>query len=256
MKPSRSFAAAVSWAAAWVGDGAGGRTAAETLVASLSTARVAITSNYTGASVAVFGMVERDAQTVARPGGYDIVVTVRGPPQPVLVREKEPLGPIWINRGERRFGEVPAYLGVFSSRPLADVTSDALRKRYRLGIDASLGIASESGASFREALIRLRARDDLYVEDAGAIDFLASNLFRTTIPVPPTAPPGNYEVEIALLSDSVLLARAQTRFELVKIGFEERIGELARNWPAAYGGATAALALLFGWLASVIFRRD
>jgi hypothetical protein len=54
----------------------------------------------------------------------------------------------------------------------------------------------------------------------------------------------------------VLLARAQTGFDLTKIGFEQRMGDLARNWPAAYGGVIAALALLFGWLASVVFRRD
>jgi hypothetical protein len=31
---------------------------------------------------------------------------------------------------------------------------------------------------------------------------------------------------------------------------------MARDWSAAYGAATAGVALLFGWLASVIFRRD
>jgi len=46
------------------------------------------------------------------------------------------------------------------------------------------------------------------------------------------------------------------RFQLVKTGFEESMGELARDRPLAYGGATAALALLLGWLASVTLRRD
>ena len=68
--------------------------AAESLTASLSTARVAITSNYTGSSIVVFGVIERDAQTVARAGAYDIIVTVRGPRQSLVVRVKEPIGPI------------------------------------------------------------------------------------------------------------------------------------------------------------------
>jgi uncharacterized protein (TIGR02186 family) len=74
--------------------------------------------------------------------------------------------------------------------------------------------------------------------------------------VPATAPPGNYDVEIALFADNVLLSRAHTSFELVKIGFEQRVAAMARDWSAAYGAATAGVALLFGWLASVIFRRD
>ena len=53
----------------------------------------------------------------------------------------------------------------------------------------------------------------------------------------------------------MLLARTQTQFELLKSGFEQRVGELARDWSALYGGATG-LALLFGWIASVVFRRD
>jgi hypothetical protein len=52
---------------------------AERLVTTLSTSRVLIASNFTGADVVLFGSVERDAQTVARRGGYDIVVTVTGP---------------------------------------------------------------------------------------------------------------------------------------------------------------------------------
>ena len=254
--------AAFACLSAWTALGGAAPAAAEALTASLSTDRVAITSNYTGASLAVFGLIERDAQTVARAGAYDVVVTVRGPRQSLVVREKEPFGPIWINRAQQKFVNVPVYLGVFASRPIEALTSEALRRRYRLGVDAAInapdfpvgrGMLDDP---FREALIRLRARERLYVERERAVAFLTPNLFRAAIPVPATAPPGRYDVEVALLSDSVLLARAQTGFELTKIGFEQRMGDLARNWPAAYGGVIAALALLFGWLASVVFRRD
>ena len=37
---------------------------AETLITSLSNHRVLITSNYTGTSIAIFGAIERDAQTI------------------------------------------------------------------------------------------------------------------------------------------------------------------------------------------------
>ena len=81
----------------------------------------------------MFGSIERDAQTVSRGAAYDIVVTVRGPRQALVVREKEPLGPVWLNQEQQKFPDAPAYLGVFSSRPLAEITSDVLRQRQRSG---------------------------------------------------------------------------------------------------------------------------
>jgi len=42
----------------------------------------------------------------------------------------------------------------------------------------------------------------------------------------------------------------------VKTGFEQQVGDIARDWSTSYGFATAGLALMFGWIASVIFRRD
>ena len=234
----------------------------ETLVTSLSSHQVRITSNYTGAQVVLFGAVERDAQSVARSGDYDVVVTVRGPRQAVTVREKEPLGPIWINREQQRFAEVPAYLGVFSSKPVAAVTTEALRRRFRIGIEAVVGApeaageGGEGGDPFREALVRLKTRERLFVEEPRGVAFLTPTLFRAPIDVPATAPPGPYEVEVALFWGSVLLARTQTHFELLKTGFEQQVGDLARDWSILYGGATGLFALLFGWIASVIFRRD
>ncbi|HKG83304.1 MAG TPA: TIGR02186 family protein, partial [Beijerinckiaceae bacterium] len=109
---------------------------AESLVASLSTSRVQITSNYTGAAIVVFGAIEKDGQTVARAGPYDVVVTVRGPRASLVVREKEPMGPIWLNRDRQPFADVPLYIAVLSSRKVEEVTTDALRNRLKVGLEA------------------------------------------------------------------------------------------------------------------------
>jgi uncharacterized protein (TIGR02186 family) len=235
---------------------------AETLVASLSTSRVAITSNYTGASIVVFGAIERDSQTISRSGEYDLVVTVRGPRYPVVVREKEPLGPVWINRDQKRFFEVPLFLAVLSSRPLAEVTTEVLRRRLGIGLDAVVNppdVARDPARQedpFRAALIRLRSRERLYQDNPRGVTFLTPSLFRSAVPLPATAPPGNYEVDVALFADSVLLSRVQTNFELVKTGFEQQVAALSRGWSVFYGMIVAGIALAFGWTASVIFRRD
>lgn len=235
---------------------------AETLITSVSNHRVLITSNYTGTSIAVFGAIERDAQTVARGTGYDIVITVRGPQQFLVVREKEQLGPVWINREQQKFPTAPAYLGVLSSRPLGEITSPQLRQRQKVGLRAIIHAPDftneRAGAddAFREALYRLKAQEGLYLEEERGVTFLTPNLFRASIPLPATAPPGGYAVEVALFADTVILARTSTNFELVKTGFEEQMGAVARDWSALYGVATALIAIFFGWLANTIFRRD
>jgi uncharacterized protein (TIGR02186 family) len=235
---------------------------AETLVTSLSSHRVLITSNYTGTAIAAFGAIERDAQTIARAAAYDVVITVRGPRQSLVVREKEPLGPVWINQEQQKFPDVPAYLGVFSSRPLAEITVPSLRARQKIGLEAivhATDFTLDRGSAdepFREALLRLQRREGLYIESQRGVTFLTSSLFRAPVPIPATAPPGNYEVDVVLFSDNVMLSRAQTNFELVKTGFEQQVAAAAREWPLLYGLVIAAIALLFGWIASVIFRRD
>jgi uncharacterized protein (TIGR02186 family) len=239
-----------------------GPAAAETLVTSLSTHRVLINSNYTGAQIAVFGALERDSQTIPRSGAYDIVITVRGPPQTLVVREKEPAGPLWINQQQQLFPEAPSYLGVLATRPIEEITGDAIRLRQRVGLSAILAdpnLTNDRGSAdepFREALLRLKRAEALYLEDDRAVTFLNPTLFRASVPIPATAPPGNYDVDVKLFADTVILNRTQTSFELVKVGFEQQVGEVARDWSALYGLATAAVAILFGWIANMIFRRD
>ena len=241
---------------------------AEGLVISLSNHQVMITSNYTGSQVTLFGAVQRDEQTIARASGYDAAVIVRGPPfDTVTVRRKERLGPIWINRSQETFEDVPRYLAILSSRPLEELTSEIMRRRLRLDLDPTVAThmqTEEPGAiqeaasdpEFAEALVRLRMREGQYFEIGRGVTFITPMIFRAAIPLPAGAPPGNYEVETLLFADGVLLARDITNFELVKTGFEQRVAEWAETQAATYGFITVLMAMFFGWLASVIFRRD
>lgn len=240
-----------------------GPAAAETLVTSLSSHRVLINSNYTGTSIAVFGAIERDAQTIARATGYDVVVTVRGPRQLLTVREKQKVGPIWINQEQQKFPLAPAYLSVLTSRPIEEITSAPLRQRQKVGLEAIISApdftsARPGGADreFRQALYRLKAQEGLYLEEERGVTFLTPDIFRAGIPLPATAPPGEYDVQVALLADTVILASTTTHFELVKTGFEEQVGAIARDWSLLYGLATALIAIAFGWVANITFRRD
>jgi uncharacterized protein (TIGR02186 family) len=88
------------------------------------------------------------------------------------------------------------------------------------------------------------------------VTFLTPTLFRTTIPLPAEVPIGTYDVEIELFADGALVTRADTAFDIVKVGFEQFVANAARNHGFVYGVITAVMALMSGWAAAVVFRRD
>jgi uncharacterized protein (TIGR02186 family) len=231
---------------------------AERIIVTLSSDRVHITSTYTGSELVVFGVIERDANSGPRVEPYDVVVTSVGPSVRAVVRQKERVGPVWVNLNQRKFFDVPSVIAVQGSRPLPEMTTIEYRRRFRLGIEALVEDTATDApdATFRDALIRLKKETGLYREDGDAVRFLTPTVFRAAVPVPATAPVGRYAVDISLLAGGVQVARADTAFFVDKAGFEALVVRQARRNPVLYGVATAAMALAFGWLASIIFRRD
>jgi uncharacterized protein (TIGR02186 family) len=241
-----------------------GPAAAERIVSSLSVHRVMITQSFTGLDIVLFGTVERDAVTVPRRSGYDLAVTVTGPREWFVTRRKERVAGIWVNAESRVFVDVPAYLAVLATRPFDDFTSADAQRRLQLGIRGHL-LPQEIGSDvadvvpddpFRMAFVRLREQRRLYVEQTGAVTFLTPQLFRATIPLPPEIPIGNYEIDIKLFADGAMIARANSAFEIVKVGFERFVANAAQNYGLLYGLAAVLMALMTGWFASVVFRRD
>ncbi len=53
-----------------------------------------------------------------------------------------------------------------------------------------------------------------------------------------------------------MIARTTSAFEIVKVGFERFVASSAHDHGVSYGLVTAAMALMTGWLASIVFRRD
>jgi uncharacterized protein (TIGR02186 family) len=238
--------------------------AAERLVSSLSSHIVRITPSFTGTELVLFGVVERDADTPARRGGYDIVATVSGPRETLVVRRKQRVLGIWVNTDSRTFVEVPSYLATLSSRPIEAIVPLDVARRLQLGLRRTL-LPQQIGPDtadvvrddpFRSAFLRLKDARKLYVEEKDAVTFLTPILYRATIPVPAGVPTGTYNVELKLFADGAPITSGTEAFDISKFGFEQFVGESAVNHGLLYGLAAAAMAMLTGWLASVAFRRD
>ena len=237
---------------------------AERLIVSVSNHRVTVTPNYSGEELVLFGSIEKDASTSSAHTNYDLVVTVAGPRADMVTRRKERRFGIWINTDYRQFLQVPGYLALFANRPFDVIASPEVQRRQQLGLDNVL-LTQRVGPDyadvvpndvFRRAFLRLQEQRGLYREDTSAVTFLTPALFRTGIPLPAQVPIGTYEVEIKLLSDGVLVTRTETAFEIVKVGFEQFVANTARQNGFVYGLVTAAMALITGWMASIVFRKD
>ena len=237
---------------------------AERLIVSVSNHRVTVTPNYSGEVLVLFGSVEKDAETPARRSGYDLVVTIMGPRADMVTRRKERRFGIWINTDYRQFLQVPSYLSVFANRPFDAIASSEVERRQQLGLNNVL-LTQRVGPdyadvvpndAFRSAFVRLRREHGLYREDTSAVTFLTPTLFRTGIPLPAEVPIGTYQVEIKLFSDGALVTRTETAFEIVKVGFEQFVATTARQNGLIYGLVTTAMALMTGWMASIVFRKD
>ena len=94
--------------------------AAEEIVLGLSRDEVAITANFNGSEVMIFGAIKRDAPA-PQGGALEVIITLAGPLKPVLVRRKERVLGIWVNTDAVEVDAAPSFYAVATSAPLKDV---------------------------------------------------------------------------------------------------------------------------------------
>jgi uncharacterized protein (TIGR02186 family) len=238
--------------------------AAERLVVSLSNHRVAITSNFVGEDLVLFGTIEPEASKTALRSSYDLVVTVIGPRQTLRTRRKQRVLGIWVNVDSREFVRVPSYLAILSNRPVVQITQPDTLRRLQIGLGNFL-LTQRIGPDiadtvrddpFRLAFVRLQGQQNLYSEIPTAVTFLTPAVFRAAIPLPADVPVGNYAIDVKLFADGAMVARTNSALEVTKAGFEQYVANAARDHGLLYGFVTMLMALFTGWFASLVFKRD
>ena len=223
----------------------------EPLLIALSTHRIEIDSNFAGTSILLFGATDVVG---------DVVVSVRGPEEPVVVRRKRQSVGVWINQESIAFRNVPGYYFVAASGPLEEIAPPEFLDRQQLGsgrllLEVIWFDTSGDADEFRAALHRDRERDSLYMSEPGVVEFIDERLFRTTIDLPAHVPTGDYQVEALLMVDGEVLSARTAALSIEKAGFSADISTFARADEALYGVIAIALALVAGWLGSFAFRK-
>ena len=221
------------------------------LVADLSDHLIAIDSGFTGTDVLLYGAIDKQG---------DIVVIVRGPTERVVVRRKDRVAGIWVNRDRMEFDGVPAFYALASSRPIDEIAPPALLALHQIGVNTlRMTTLTDRPASeiqpFFDGLIRNRVRDGLYRAEPGRVSFVGGGLFRTTLHFPGNVPTGTYGAQVFLIRDGTVISAETTPLFVNKTGFEAEMNYFAHEQPAYYGVAAILLALVAGWIAAVVFRK-
>jgi uncharacterized protein (TIGR02186 family) len=236
---------------------------AEKLVADLSSRTIKITSNFTGSEIVVFGIFQRDGRTVSRAEPYDLIIVVRGKDQKLTSRRKEQMAGVWINKHSRSYSNAPSFYALTSTRKLEEIAHPNLLAKHQLGTEYLLlpkGFKPSKNATaldeFRAAALRLQRQEGLYYDDISSISFLADNLFRSTVKIPAKIPVGQYDVSFYLFRGGALLDKITEPLNISKHGFEQVTYSLAHQRSLVYGLVSVVIALLTGWFAGVVFRKN
>ena len=90
--------------------------AEETIDIGLSTETIAITSNFGGTDLTIFGALDNADPMIQRQGRYDIIVVLQGPERNLVVRKKERYLGVWINADSETFLGVTLFRSTASFR--------------------------------------------------------------------------------------------------------------------------------------------
>jgi uncharacterized protein (TIGR02186 family) len=231
---------------------------ADQLVSGVSQELIQITSNYTGSDIVVFGAVEGEpGRDLSLP--KDVVVVVRGPATDITVRRRDRVAGIWINHDAAKLSGMPAYYFLASTRPLKEIAPPEALTHYSIGLQSLQPDSVHSHHDyepFRQAALRHLTKDRLYTEVPGGVEFLSATLFRAHVPVPAGVARGQYKVEVYLFRDGDVESAQSTPLFIDQTGLERRLYNFAHNQPFGYGLAAVAMAVIMGWISSLLFRRS
>ena len=229
------------------------------LVPDISAREVQIRYSFSGTQLLLFG-------AILYPGGRipdrpaNIAVVLRGPVQPILVREKDQIAGIWMNADSNRFRSAPSFYSVASSRPIRDLVDERTAAIYELGLrnlqlSPGGGALPEKEQRFEAGLLDLRKRQGLYAENPNGVEITGGVLYRATINIPSQVPVGTYTAETFLIDRGKVIAAATRDIEIDKSGFERFVALAARRHRFLYGLVAVIMSLALGWVAAIAFRR-
>ena len=219
--------------------------------ADVSARNVAVTSSFNGIEIVIFGAVDNSQQPSAESGYYDVLIVVEGVPGRIVVRRKNNVAGLWLNTSSATFDVVPSYYAIASTRPIDEITTEEFRASHGVGFQhlrftpafgQTQALSTEDLKEFREAIVRLKEKQGLYIQDNFSVAFIGKSLFRATIELPANVTVGPFETRVYLFREEKLLSQYTVRLNLEREGLERHLHRFAFGYPTLYGLMTVAIA--------------
>lgn len=223
------------------------------LVPEVSQDEVQVRQGFTGTELLLFGAI-LDPQGRAAGAQYDIVVVLKGPSEPIRLREKERLAGIWVNAESSDFRSVPSFFATASSRPIEEIVDDKTAAIYEFGtryiqLSPSGVIDPQEQMRFASGLVDLKTRQGLYKEQIGGVEISEQVLYQARISLPSNVATGTYTAETFAITRGRVIASALAEVQVRKVGFERFVEYSAEDWSLLYGLIAVGLSIGMGWAA-------
>lgn len=228
------------------------------LVPDVSSRTIDIKYSFSGEELLLFGAILYPGQRLPTDRA-DIVVVLKGPVRPIILREKQRVAGIWLNADSLRLRSAPGFYAIGSSAPIEQLIDERTAAIYELGL-ANLQMspvgfsAPDRLVRFETGLIDLYRRMGLFFENGRAVEISDGVLYRARIPVPARVPEGMYRAETYLISRGRVIAVAARPVEIRKTGFERFVALAAQRNGLLYGICAVLLSVGLGYAASRLFK--
>jgi uncharacterized protein (TIGR02186 family) len=229
---------------------------AEEIVSGVSQTGVSITTDFNGTAIMIYGAAMRDSPAPDWPLLH-VIITIEGPPAPLVIRKKEKVAGIWLNRGAVEIASAPSFYAVATTGDIGDILSPAEDAKYDVTIPQTIkavGYSADQG-QYIAALQRIRAESGSYRLSRDTVLFLRQALFRTDITLPANLVEGLYKVRIFMTRDGQVVDMQESQIDVEKAGLERMLYRLAMDQPLIYGVISLMMAMVAGWGASELFKR-
>ncbi len=227
------------------------------LVADLSHDEIEIKTNFAGTELLIFGALKGKTPESTP----DIILVIRGPSQNAIIRRKEKMAGIWVNRSQMQLGPLPGFYALASSKPIDDIVPYIEQQHYEIGAErigytvqkANIGIVS--APEFLQGFVRIKTKNGLYIRNENTVDIIDNRLFRTKITLPSGVPLGIYHIDFFLFENGRMIKHRTDELRVDHIGLEQFLYKMAHEYAFFYGLLGVSIACFMGWLVAILFRR-
>ena len=227
------------------------------LVPEVSQHEVLVQQGFTGQTLLLYGAI-LDPDGTRAGDDFDIVVILRGPAEPIQIREKQRFAGIWINAEAMSLRSVPSFFGLASSAPIDEIVDESTAAIYEFGLNymqlSPTGtIDPEQHARFTSGLVDLRRETGLFQQNEAGVTISEDVLYQARIYLPSNVTVGRYVAETFAVRDGRVIAAASSEVLVRKEGFDRDVAEQAVDNSFIYGLLAVMLSVFMGWAAGRLF---